>query len=423
MGCGRGPCPRRQSRCRGSHSARAHTPWLAPGRPRAEDRLLRIDGFPSGAARRACGSRPGPARRPGSGCAAPRACCVARSHRRPEHYCCAGIATLCRGGPDAPPYAACRCRARGPRGPCGRGGERARHHPRSHRLGGVLRLPPRGRAASLRRRAEQPAARRTAGPARRRSRRVRQSPGHLVRPAFRHVQSRRTRTDQDRPVRPGAAGGGPCRGLCGDVRLSAGVRRCRTRAEHRSSTPGPADGGSAPHPHRGEPRRGHGAQERGPALGLRADALHHRLHESVRRGAGGGAHHDPRSDPGCPGPAARFPGGSPLPVTPAAVDLYSVSVNWALGDAGSALEAGRRLQPGQFGTAERKGRMHTELGRAWWQWGKPEQAATELLAAVRVSPGEVRDRPAIRRIVAELGSRHPRVTGVGQLVAVAGLRA
>ncbi|MFE7384731.1 helix-turn-helix domain-containing protein [Streptomyces zhihengii] len=126
--------------------------------------------------------------------------------------------------------------------------------------------------------------------------------------------------------------------------------------------------------------------------------------------------------------AARdLPHGSPegrlFQVTPAAVDLYSVSVNWALGDAGSALEAGRRLQPGQFGTAERKGRMHTELGRAWWQWGKPEQAATELLAAVRVSPGEVRDRPAIRRIVAELGSRHPRVTGVGQLVAVAGLRA
>ncbi|RPK29216.1 hypothetical protein EES39_40440 [Streptomyces sp. ADI92-24] len=114
------------------------------------------------------------------------------------------------------------------------------------------------------------------------------------------------------------------------------------------------------------------------------------------------------------------PEGRLFPITSAAVDLYAVGVFWALGDAGAALEAGRDLREGQFTTVERKGRMHTDLGRAWWQWGKAEQTAAELLSAVRVSPGEVRDRPAIRQIVSDLRSRHPRVTGVRELVAAVG---
>ncbi|MFJ8077008.1 multiprotein-bridging factor 1 family protein [Streptomyces sp. NPDC096176] len=117
------------------------------------------------------------------------------------------------------------------------------------------------------------------------------------------------------------------------------------------------------------------------------------------------------------------PEGRLFPITPAAVDLYAVGVHWALGDAGSALEAGRRLRASQFKTAERKGRMHTDLGRAWWQWGRPEQTAAELLSAARVSPSEVRDRPAIRKIVADLRSNHARVTGVRELVKVARLAA
>jgi transcriptional regulator with XRE-family HTH domain len=114
------------------------------------------------------------------------------------------------------------------------------------------------------------------------------------------------------------------------------------------------------------------------------------------------------------------PEGRLFRVTPADVDLYAVGVHWALGDAGAALEAGRDLREGQFNTAERKGRMHTDLGRAWWQWGRAEQTSAALLSAARVSPGEVRDRPAIRQIVGDLRSRHPRVTGVRELAAVVG---
>ncbi len=108
--------------------------------------------------------------------------------------------------------------------------------------------------------------------------------------------------------------------------------------------------------------------------------------------------------------------GSPSP----SVTLYRVGVHWALGDAGTALHAGRNLQPGQFPTPERRGRLHTDMARAWWQWGKPEQTAHALLAAFEQAPSEVRDRPAIRRIADDLADRHPRVSGVRELTAAMG---
>lgn len=70
--------------------------------------------------------------------------------------------------------------------------------------------------------------------------------------------------------------------------------------------------------------------------------------------------------------------------------------------------------------AERRGRLHTDLARAWWQWGKPDQAARALLAAHRQAPAEIRGRPAIRTIVTDLLERHPRVVSVRELAAVVG---
>ncbi|MGI5405099.1 helix-turn-helix domain-containing protein [Streptomyces sp. CA-135486] len=109
------------------------------------------------------------------------------------------------------------------------------------------------------------------------------------------------------------------------------------------------------------------------------------------------------------------PAGRLFPLSPAAVDLYAVGVHWALGDAGAALEAGKNLRAAQFPTAERKARMGTDMARAWWAWQRPEQTARALLDAYRASPGEVRDRPAIRGIVHELAERHPRTSGVREL--------
>ncbi|KPI10169.1 helix-turn-helix domain protein [Actinobacteria bacterium OK074] len=114
------------------------------------------------------------------------------------------------------------------------------------------------------------------------------------------------------------------------------------------------------------------------------------------------------------------PPGRLFTISPAAVDLYAVGVHWALGDAGAALEAGKNLRAEQFPTAERKARMGTDMARAWWAWQRPEQTAHALLDAHRASPGEVRDRPAIRAIVHELAERHPRTSGVRELYAAVG---
>lgn len=103
--------------------------------------------------------------------------------------------------------------------------------------------------------------------------------------------------------------------------------------------------------------------------------------------------------------------------TPASVGLYKVGVLWGLGDAGAAVHAGKSLHPGQFFTAERRGRLHTDMARAWWQWGKPEETAIALLSAHQEAPAEVRDRPSIRSIVTGLAERHPRVSSVRQLAA------
>jgi transcriptional regulator with XRE-family HTH domain len=117
--------------------------------------------------------------------------------------------------------------------------------------------------------------------------------------------------------------------------------------------------------------------------------------------------------------AARNP-GQPLPgysiaVTPAHVTLYEIGVHWSLGDAGAALHAARDLDPGQLPTAERRARLHTDLARAWWQWGKPEQTARSLIAAYRESPSEVTSRSSMRRIADDLAARYPKLPEVAEL--------
>ena len=123
---------------------------------------------------------------------------------------------------------------------------------------------------------------------------------------------------------------------------------------------------------------------------------------------------------------ARLPGsvivGQPFTVTTPQVTLYRVGVHWSLGDAGAALHAGGSLRPGQFPTPERRARLHTDMARAWWQWGKPEPTAHALLAACRQAPAEVRDRPVIRKIAVSLAESHPRVPGVRELASAIGHR-
>lgn len=122
--------------------------------------------------------------------------------------------------------------------------------------------------------------------------------------------------------------------------------------------------------------------------------------------------------------AARVPGnplpGYVAPVTPAQVILYKIGVHWSLGDAGAALHSARHLHPAQLPTPERRARMHTDIARAWFQWGRPEEAATALVAAHRESPAEVTGRPSIRKIAEQLITQNPRRLEVRELSAVIG---
>lgn len=124
--------------------------------------------------------------------------------------------------------------------------------------------------------------------------------------------------------------------------------------------------------------------------------------------------------------AARLPtrpiSGQPFKITPAQVTLYKVGVHWSLGDSGTAIHIGRDLSPRQFPTPERRGRLHTDMARAWWQWGKAEPTAEQLLAALHQAPGEVRDRPSIRKTAVNLIEKHPRVSGVRELATAIGRR-
>lgn len=127
------------------------------------------------------------------------------------------------------------------------------------------------------------------------------------------------------------------------------------------------------------------------------------------------------------GRAADRNPGQPLPgyaiaVTPAHVTLYEIGVHWSLGDAGAALHAARQLRPGQLPTAERRGRLHTDLARAWWQWGKPEQTARSLISAYRESPTEVTSRPTMRRIAGDLKDRYPKLPDVIELTRLTAAR-
>ncbi|WP_321170728.1 transcriptional regulator [Embleya scabrispora] len=109
-------------------------------------------------------------------------------------------------------------------------------------------------------------------------------------------------------------------------------------------------------------------------------------------------------------------------VTPASVALYEVGVRWELGDAGAAVHAGRELRAEHFDTPERRGRLHTDMARAWWLWGKPDQTIEALNAALREAPAEVRDRPSMRKLTSDLVQRHPRAVGVNDLVRAVGIR-
>ncbi len=87
---------------------------------------------------------------------------------------------------------------------------------------------------------------------------------------------------------------------------------------------------------------------------------------------------------------------------PTNVTLFEVSISQVLGDNGAAIAHAQTLPPASIPTRERQGRYWIDVARAWHQWGKPEACYRALLAAERAAPAEVRYRPPVHRMTADL---------------------
>ncbi|MGH3681146.1 MAG: hypothetical protein ACRDT2_13000 [Natronosporangium sp.] len=87
---------------------------------------------------------------------------------------------------------------------------------------------------------------------------------------------------------------------------------------------------------------------------------------------------------------------------PTNVISHRISAASALGDAGTAIAHAARVPPGAIRIPERLSRYWVDVARAYQQWGKPARCYQALLIAERHAPEEVRSRPVVRTLAAEL---------------------
>jgi len=92
---------------------------------------------------------------------------------------------------------------------------------------------------------------------------------------------------------------------------------------------------------------------------------------------------------------------------PANVRLHEVSVAVLLGDAGTAIQIGRSIDPAGLHVTERKAALLIDTARAYLQWGKHENAYRSLRAASHIANEEITRRPATRRLAGELAAAAP----------------
>lgn len=96
---------------------------------------------------------------------------------------------------------------------------------------------------------------------------------------------------------------------------------------------------------------------------------------------------------------------------PLNVTMHRVDAALALGDAGTAIEYARTVDPARITVAERRVTLHLDTAAAYAQWRRPDQAHEMLRAAERTAPEEMRARPRVRALVREL---MPQTRGASQ---------
>jgi len=84
------------------------------------------------------------------------------------------------------------------------------------------------------------------------------------------------------------------------------------------------------------------------------------------------------------------------------VSLHRVNVAVTLGDAGTAIDLARRIDPGTIAVTERKASLLIDTARAYYQWGRYDKAYGVLRAAQSTAPQEITARPVVRSLVRDL---------------------
>jgi tetratricopeptide (TPR) repeat protein len=87
--------------------------------------------------------------------------------------------------------------------------------------------------------------------------------------------------------------------------------------------------------------------------------------------------------------------------------MHQVNVAVTLGDAGTAIDLARRIDLRAVIITERKASLLIDVARAYFQWGKYEQAHAALRAAEDTAPQEVATRPAVATLARDLATLAP----------------
>ena len=87
--------------------------------------------------------------------------------------------------------------------------------------------------------------------------------------------------------------------------------------------------------------------------------------------------------------------------------MHQVNVAVTLGDAGTAIDLARKIDLSAITVTERKVTLLIDVARAFFQWGKYEQAHTALRAAEETAPQEVAARPLVGSLARNLAVLPP----------------
>ena len=92
---------------------------------------------------------------------------------------------------------------------------------------------------------------------------------------------------------------------------------------------------------------------------------------------------------------------------PVNTQMHQVNVAVTLGDAGTAIDLARQIDLRAVTVTERKASLLIDVARAFFQWGKYEQAHAALRAAEDTAPQEVAARPSVATLARDLATLAP----------------